>query len=641
MADREIRIVLQGDASGAVKAAKDAERELGHLDLRLQNVTTRSIAVGAALGQVLVQGAGRAIGAAKELATAYADAGSMVYDLSKRTGFSSQALSEWKYAADQSGTSIEGLEVGIRKMNSAVVAAVDGSKEQIASLAAVGVTVEELRGKRPEQVFEVIAAGLAGVDDEARQSALATELFGRSGTQLLPILKDGATNIAAMRAEAKALGITFSEEDAAAADKFGDELGRMNKAIEGVKIQIGRELLPVLEPMVREFADFVAQNGPQMARDLGAALGGVAETTKDISADLKAIAGFGPIKLALDVVAKQEGDVVAWTVLGGMVGAKFGPLGAIGGAALGFVGSSIPGWAEAQAKSPQRELETLVAEINKDSGQRKQWSSWSTATQNGSATLEQRLAKAREIAGIAPPPAGGWFTTPGSGSGLVNEQLLAEQANAIHMRRPGLDTSGGTGGGGGAKEDPIVTAWKAIHAELQREQQRALMEGGQAQLAEVKFAQDEIVRATQEMAERAHQAIGIDMADALKAAFDFMRDQAKDSAKALEEYADALKKTAEAEAALAAKRRQDAFELTKTLWGNAGGGLSTAGAQELARAANLATQMDSIAQRAIAMGATPEQAADLANGHAASQQQQPVTEVKVTLSGDLAVAGEP
>jgi hypothetical protein len=70
--------------------------------------------------------------------------------------------------------------------------------------------------------FKVIGDNLAKVTDATTKASLAIDVFGKSGTQLLPLLADGEKGLQALEDRARDLGLTFSQEDADAATKFGD-----------------------------------------------------------------------------------------------------------------------------------------------------------------------------------------------------------------------------------------------------------------------------------------------------------------------------------------------------------------------------------------------------------------------------------
>ena len=187
-------------------------------------------------------------------AKSFADAGSRLYDLSQRTGLSVEALGALKYAADQSGTSLEAVEVAVKKMQVGMTKAADGSKEMQGALADIGLRVQDFAGMNPEQMFAKVAGAIAEVQDPARKAAAAVAFFGKSGTQLLPMLND----FAALSAEGKRLGAVMSTADAKAADALGDSFGALQAAAQGVANAVGAALAPSLTAMALQIADAVA-----------------------------------------------------------------------------------------------------------------------------------------------------------------------------------------------------------------------------------------------------------------------------------------------------------------------------------------------------------------------------------------------
>ena len=185
-----------------------------------------------------------------------ATAGDEIQKMALRTGFSTESLSELRHAADLSGTSLESLETGVKRMQRSIYDAERGLSTATEALAAMGLTTQQLQGLSPEQQFEKITMALADVSDASTRAALAQQIFGRAGTDLLPMLASGADGIAAMRQEAHDLGIVFDQDAADAAAKFNDDMDRLKKGFTGVFQELGTKLIPIfvdtLIPMVRD-----------------------------------------------------------------------------------------------------------------------------------------------------------------------------------------------------------------------------------------------------------------------------------------------------------------------------------------------------------------------------------------------------
>jgi TP901 family phage tail tape measure protein len=250
----------------------------------LKGFGTRVAEVGA-----VMSGIGAAITAPFIAATkSFADAGSRLYDLSQRTGLSVEALSALKYAAEQSGSSLEAVEVAIKKMEVGLTKAADGSKEMIGALDDIGLKVSDFQGMNPEQMFAKISGAIAAIPDPARKAAAAVALFGKSGTQLLPMLQD----FRALSAEAQKNGLIMSTETAKAADALGDAFGLLGETIKFLGYSIGAALAPALTTLAKDFAEVVAGIA-RWAAENRALIVEAAQVAAAITAAGVAFTGFG------------------------------------------------------------------------------------------------------------------------------------------------------------------------------------------------------------------------------------------------------------------------------------------------------------------------------------------------------------
>ena len=202
----------------------------------------------------------------------YAQMGDAVQKMALRTGFSTEALSELRHAAELSGASLEGIEKASRTLSGAISDAGDGLATYVRAFDKIGLSYEDLKGKSPEKQFLMVMEALAGVEDESLRVALAADLMGRSGTAMLPILASGAEGLREMRQEAHDLGIVFDQEAANKAAKLKDAMTRMNDSINGVKMVIAENLIPVLLPLIDKIKEIVsgisawAKEHPELAR---------------------------------------------------------------------------------------------------------------------------------------------------------------------------------------------------------------------------------------------------------------------------------------------------------------------------------------------------------------------------------------
>src|SRR5689334_4245148 len=82
--------------------------------------------------------------------------GDAVDKMAARTGLSTEAVSELAHAADLSGTSIDSLEVGLKKMQDTVVNAARGGKEASLAFRRLGLSGQVLATMSPDKQLEMI-----------------------------------------------------------------------------------------------------------------------------------------------------------------------------------------------------------------------------------------------------------------------------------------------------------------------------------------------------------------------------------------------------------------------------------------------------------------------------------------------------
>ncbi len=192
----------------------------------------------------------------KKMVKQYVETGDMIHKMALRTGFAAETLSELAYAADISGADITMLEKGVKKMSKTIVDASYGLETYLRVFRSLGLEIDDLMAMDPEEQFLTIGAAIAGMENQTLKTAAAVDVFGRSGTMLLPFFKEGAEGIAELRKEAHRLGIIFDEEAAAKAAKLKDAQTALTGSVKGLSIAILNDLIPVLTDVTKEFTNW-------------------------------------------------------------------------------------------------------------------------------------------------------------------------------------------------------------------------------------------------------------------------------------------------------------------------------------------------------------------------------------------------
>jgi len=210
----------------------------------------QSIVKWAKVAAVAVAGiaAGRAVwGLAKDVA----EAGDRLDKMSKRTGIAADTLQKLGHVAALGGASLSDIEMSIKRLQAASSDASFGLKTYTREFDRLGISIKDEQGnfKDTTQLLLEVADGMKNLDSDTERTAVAVKLLGRSGTTLIPTLKQGSEAIREQMEEVEALGGLMGQDMVQASADFIDNQQRMTVAIDGLKLAVGRELLPIFLKM--------------------------------------------------------------------------------------------------------------------------------------------------------------------------------------------------------------------------------------------------------------------------------------------------------------------------------------------------------------------------------------------------------
>lgn len=218
----------------------------------MNDVQNAVLSVKGALGAL----AGGASLAGLAAVTKYAlETGDQMYKMSQKVGISVEALSGLKYAAELSDLPLEGLQMGIKKLSTAMVEAQAGGKEQANLFRVLGTSATDASGKlrQPGDMLIALADKFAGMKDGTEKAALAVKLFGKTGLDLIPFMNLGSEAIRKMVEEAQRFGVVWSTDAAKGAEEFNDNLKRMKALNEGLVVSFTSSLLPLATTIQEAF----------------------------------------------------------------------------------------------------------------------------------------------------------------------------------------------------------------------------------------------------------------------------------------------------------------------------------------------------------------------------------------------------
>lgn len=233
-------------------------------DKRMREIEQRAYKFGQTIGKGLKLAASAAAVAFGALTLAVGrsiENADKLDEMSQKLGISAEQLSKWGYAAKLSGTDLEGLNRAIPIFSKNLAAAMDPGSRQANLFTQLGIDIKDAEGnlRSVESLIPEVANVFKTLDNQTTETALSMQLFGKSGAELLEFLNRGQDGITELGDELSDLGGVISNETAASAAEFKDELDRLREAGGGLATQIASGLLPALTDAVEDLRDLIKQ----------------------------------------------------------------------------------------------------------------------------------------------------------------------------------------------------------------------------------------------------------------------------------------------------------------------------------------------------------------------------------------------
>jgi ribosome-binding protein aMBF1 (putative translation factor) len=177
--------------------------------------------------------------------------------LSQQTQVSVEAIQAYSLAAAQAGLSSEEFAKSLQRLTISVGKADD--EKDTNPFAKLGLSVEQLKSLKPEEIFESVAEALSQIANDQERAAIATEIFGRGGVKLLPLINGGADALARAREEAEGLGGILTQEEVRNVEAMNDAFTKVGAAVQAVINKVVVNLSPVIKEIADNFTAFIAQ----------------------------------------------------------------------------------------------------------------------------------------------------------------------------------------------------------------------------------------------------------------------------------------------------------------------------------------------------------------------------------------------
>lgn len=230
--------------------------QLEHLNLRLRDTG----ALFSKFGELFLVGLG--VERLKSMVEHTVEVADALDKMEKKTGQTAERLQGLQFGAKMADVSTESLDRSLRRLALAMTEAQQESPQIMAAFESVGISAKDLKSLSLDEVLQRIADKFKDTEDGAAKLAIAQQLLGRTGGELIPYLDGGSEAMDRFAARARVLGDVLSKDQVAALAQVDDSLKESSAAWDGFKNQIAVSLAPILKAVSDAFVEVVvSMNG--------------------------------------------------------------------------------------------------------------------------------------------------------------------------------------------------------------------------------------------------------------------------------------------------------------------------------------------------------------------------------------------
>lgn len=252
---QDARQSVEGVGSSSKGAQRDVTRSSGRMGAAMKKVAARAsmaaaaaAAAGAAYAAHLVR---QGLQAADEQAK-----------LARQLGFTNEQLAILQRAGELSGMSARQLTGNIERLNRRLGEASEDSGQAADALERLGLSFSDIDQLEPQEQMEVLGRALQGVESQTRKASIASDLFGRSGQEMLVLLENVEGTVDRATDEVERFGLALSEEQSSEIETINDDFSTLQASVRGA----GMQLASAFSPALQEAASIVVELSGNIGR---------------------------------------------------------------------------------------------------------------------------------------------------------------------------------------------------------------------------------------------------------------------------------------------------------------------------------------------------------------------------------------
>lgn len=325
-----------------LKTFKGQLQSIGNIKLRAASEQLKEVGSKATAAGNAMRGISRAAGIVSAAIGGLAyQSGKWADDLNtlhKKYGISTDDLQMYAAAAKLVDVDVNTITKSHVKLTKTMGQAAKGSATASEAFEKLGISITNEDGslRDSDEVFQEAIGALGEMGNETERNALAMDLFGKSASDLNPLIEDGGETYKRVSETMKKYGLDFVDEETLnKANEFNDQIDTIKSVGVMAFMSLGASLAGVLEPVLEKVVDLVGKFAKWIAGVnpvIVAVVGGVGLL----------VAAIAPALLLFGALASAAGAVAG--VLAGITA----PMIAIGAAVAALVAAFAIGMTKSE-----------------------------------------------------------------------------------------------------------------------------------------------------------------------------------------------------------------------------------------------------------------------------------------------------
>lgn len=268
------------------KGVKQFARGVDDLAKASDTATARGVALGTFMGNLATKALDLAVSVGKaayatgkDLVVGFAEAGTEIDRMAKRTDLGVVALQRFTAAGRKAGLEPEVVAKSVQVLNKNLAdLALTGGGPAKDALGLLGVKFSELEGLDTDERLGLIADALRDVPDAGERANITMRLFGEEAGALAPILAQGREGLDAIGDAAERAGLVLDEHAVESAKRTKKALGDIDKTTTALGNTIAVALAPTVADLAERFGEWYRANEEVIAQRVPEVIDAIVES---------------------------------------------------------------------------------------------------------------------------------------------------------------------------------------------------------------------------------------------------------------------------------------------------------------------------------------------------------------------------